>query len=128
MRNFFMLKKIFFIINVLVLTSVYGKTEYCPSVADIRSGTIHGWNYLNANSNAIAKKVSVEKFIRDIQHFDQAEYFEDGSFNAHCYYKGFEEVYLAKKLPELELTNVNWKRHFERWHCQSTSTSHCFFG
>jgi hypothetical protein len=125
---------LFIFIHLLFLLPItsYGYTktnkEHCPTPEQIRLGQFQGWQAVNANSNYPANAKEIETFKKHIGNFYQAEVFEEESWNGHCYYYGYQEVYLGKWIdfqPNQEKSN--WHFNGIMWRCQSNHVSQCLF-
>lgn len=110
-----MLKKL--ILTSLLFASQISLAETCPTITDIKSNYLHGWQALNIDSASPISATTFEIFKNNIQNFALAEWMKGApEGEAHCYYHGAQQdgeylgVFLAKANLESDNTSSSWQR------------------
>lgn len=112
----------------LLLTSTAFAGDICPTPEQIKNNEFNGWVFLNSNSENPASNQQIDKFIKSVSAFYQAEYSEDfNNGNAHCYYRSKADVLLAKATQPFKENHVNWKNNGLNLICQSDAPKDCEF-
>ena len=122
------MQKYLALLSGLFLTTASFAADLCPTPDQIKNNEFNGWVFLNSNSDNPANHQQIDKFIKSVTEFYQAEYSEDyNNGNAHCYYHSKADVFLAKETPPPKENHGNWKNNGMNLVCQSSLPKDCDF-
>ena len=95
-----MYKKIFLALSLTLLCQT-SFADKCPSVADIKGNTLHGWKTYDSEEKKQLSHQRLTHFKNTVEHFVLAEWVNSrGKNTIHCYYSDNNgstlEAYIAK--------------------------------
>ncbi|MDR3490578.1 MAG: hypothetical protein P4M12_00880 [Gammaproteobacteria bacterium] len=99
-----MLKKII-LLSTLLLSYNLTYAENCPTVNELKSNNLQGWQALKIDNALPLSSADVSRFTNTVENFALAEWMKDAPEGAaHCYYTGVNKsdphylgVFLAKQ-------------------------------
>ncbi len=123
--------RLLFLIPTLFLLAVgNGKSVFCPTVRDVKSGNLQGWFVLNTDNG---EEISLSAFRDQAQNISSFElsafYLGVPGGEAQCYYagRGDSAFYLARAGLIPVLVYGDWiKTRFDFYDCNE-SIEMCFF-
>lgn len=122
------MKKYLILLSGALLATTTVAADVCPTPEQIRNNEFNGWVFLNSNSENPASHQQIDKFMKSVTEFYQADYSEDfNNGNAHCYYRSKADVFLAKEANSPKENNGKWKNNGINLVCQSSMPKDCNF-
>jgi hypothetical protein len=101
-------------ILILSLCSSMGYADICPSVAEIKQHSMHGWKIYDSEENTLLSAQRLEKFKAHIKTFALAEWgYQNNKTRAiHCYYLDKDgstmEAFVAKDNFSPDRSPIYW--------------------
>lgn len=83
---------IFLILFFCLLQPLSAQTEFCPSVADIQSGSLTYFLPLYKDNEELAMSYDVQTFRQHVTTFVAARWDHDYAENGHCFYQGTDPI------------------------------------